>query len=187
VTQRDALAHPKNQVTDAQLIQYARERGLELVPRDDTALASVPSLERSTPVRLPTTYGVFMAAAYRFAGEQVEQLVLTKGLDPKGGNEVTARLAVHQECLLGDVSRSAQCSCREHLDLGLAATAGAPRAVLVYLRHARPDSSVRVHHVLDIIRDLGVPLVDLGDSAARIPTAELVASALPQQRCIGSG
>jgi hypothetical protein len=187
MTVSDGVARPRDEVTDAQLIQYARERGLDVVPRDDPAAALVRRLERSAPTRLPTTFGVFMAAAYRFAGEQVEHLVMTKGLDVKGSGELAVRLAVHRECLLGDVSRSTHCSCREHLDLGLAATADAPRAVLVYLRHTRADSSSRVQHVLDIVRDLDVPLVNFGAGAARIPTVELVASALAQQRCIGHG
>jgi 3,4-dihydroxy 2-butanone 4-phosphate synthase/GTP cyclohydrolase II len=108
--------HSIKLVTVADLIEY-RRRHEKLV-------------ERSTAVRLPTTYGEFAAIAFREKLTGKHHLALVKG-EVEGEEDVLVR--VHSECLTGDVFHSLRCDCGEQLDQALQRIASEERGVLLYM------------------------------------------------------
>ncbi|MEU5208427.1 GTP cyclohydrolase II [Streptomyces sp. NPDC020742] len=87
-------------------------------------------MERVVEVRLPTTYGEFLAVGYLDRRTGIEQVALVHG-------EVAGRTAltrVHSECLTGDVFASTHCECGDQLSAALRAIVAAGSGVLVYLQ-----------------------------------------------------
>ena len=66
------------------------------------------SLQKTLPVKLPTSYGLFEVTAYK--DQAGEHLVLQKG-------KITENtlLRVHSQCLTGDALASLRCDCGEQL------------------------------------------------------------------------
>ena len=108
--------HRLKMITVAELIEY-RRRTEKLV-------------ERTTSVRLPTTYGEFTAIAFRERLTGKHHLALVKG-EVDGMQNVLVR--VHSECLTGDVFHSLRCDCGEQLDQALQQIAAEDRGVLLYM------------------------------------------------------
>ena len=108
--------HGVKLVTVADLIEY-RRRHEQLV-------------ERTTSVQLPTTYGDFVAVAFREKLTGKHHVALVKG-DVDGAENVLVR--VHSECLTGDVFHSLRCDCGEQLDHALERIASEERGVLLYM------------------------------------------------------
>jgi 3,4-dihydroxy 2-butanone 4-phosphate synthase/GTP cyclohydrolase II len=108
--------HAIKLITVADLIEY-RRRHEKLV-------------ERTTSVRLPTTYGEFQALAFREKLSGKHHLALVKG-EVDGAHDVLVR--VHSECLTGDVFHSLRCDCGEQLDQALQHIAAEDRGVLLYM------------------------------------------------------
>jgi 3,4-dihydroxy 2-butanone 4-phosphate synthase / GTP cyclohydrolase II len=108
--------HELKLVTVADLIEY-RRRTEKLV-------------ERTTSVRLPTSYGEFTAVAFRELLTGKHHIALVKG-DVDGAEEVLVR--VHSECLTGDVFHSLRCDCGEQLEHALARIGAEDRGVLLYM------------------------------------------------------
>lgn len=92
--------------------------------------AQKPYVERVVEVRLPTTYGEFLAVGYLDLRSGIEQVVLVHG--EVAGTAVLTR--VHSECLTGDVFSSTHCECGDQLSAALRAIVAAGRGVLVYLQ-----------------------------------------------------
>src|SRR5256884_4588869 len=113
--------HGLKMITVADLIEY-RRRTEKLV-------------ERTTSVRLPTSYGEFTAIAFREKLTGKHHLALVKG-DVAGIADVLVR--VHSECLTGDVFHSLRCDCGEQLDQALQQIAAEDRGVLLYMAPAGP-------------------------------------------------
>ncbi|MEX2465076.1 MAG: bifunctional 3,4-dihydroxy-2-butanone-4-phosphate synthase/GTP cyclohydrolase II [Gaiellaceae bacterium] len=108
--------HELKMITVADLVEY-RRRHEKLV-------------ERTTTVRLPTTFGDFTAVAFRELLTGKHHLALVRG-DVAGAENVLVR--VHSECLTGDVFHSLRCDCGEQLDLALQRIAAEERGVLLYM------------------------------------------------------
>ncbi len=108
--------HGVKMITVADLIEY-RRRTEKLV-------------ERTTSVRLPTSYGEFTAVAFRERLSGKYHLALVKG-DVEGQENVLVR--VHSECLTGDVFHSLRCDCGEQLEQALACIGSEERGVLLYM------------------------------------------------------
>jgi 3,4-dihydroxy 2-butanone 4-phosphate synthase/GTP cyclohydrolase II len=108
--------HGLKMITVADLIEY-RRRHEKLV-------------ERTTSVRLPTTYGEFTAVAFRERLTGKHHVALVKG-EVDGAHDVLVR--VHSECLTGDVFHSLRCDCGEQLDEALQQIAAEDRGVLLYM------------------------------------------------------
>jgi 3,4-dihydroxy 2-butanone 4-phosphate synthase/GTP cyclohydrolase II len=108
--------HGLNMITVADLIEY-RRRHEKLV-------------ERTTAVRLPTTYGEFTAVAFREKLTGKHHVALVKG-EVDGADNVLVR--VHSECLTGDVFHSLRCDCGEQLEQALLQIAAEDRGVLLYM------------------------------------------------------
>ncbi|MFF8787954.1 GTP cyclohydrolase II [Streptomyces sp. NPDC015125] len=96
----------------------------------DDALGRKPDVEQVVTVRLPTTYGEFLAVGYLDRRSGIEQVALVHG--DVGGGPVLTR--VHSECLTGDVFSSSHCECGDQLDAALRAIVADGRGILVYLQ-----------------------------------------------------
>jgi 3,4-dihydroxy 2-butanone 4-phosphate synthase/GTP cyclohydrolase II len=108
--------HGLKMITVADLIEY-RRRHEKLV-------------ERTTAVRLPTSYGDFTAVAFREKLTGKHHVALVKG-EVAGADDVLVR--VHSECLTGDVFHSLRCDCGEQLEQALLQISAADRGVLLYM------------------------------------------------------
>jgi 3,4-dihydroxy 2-butanone 4-phosphate synthase/GTP cyclohydrolase II len=115
------------------LIPYCREHGLKMVTVADLIeyrRRHEKLVERTTAVRLPTTYGEFTAVAFREKLSGKHHVALVKG-EVDGAADVLVR--VHSECLTGDVFHSLRCDCGEQLDQALQQIAAEDRGVLLYM------------------------------------------------------
>jgi 3,4-dihydroxy 2-butanone 4-phosphate synthase / GTP cyclohydrolase II len=108
--------HDLKLVTVADLIEY-RRRTEKLV-------------ERTTSVRLPTSYGEFTAVAFRELLTGKHHIALVNG-HVDGAEDVLVR--VHSECLTGDVFHSLRCDCGEQLEHALARIGAEECGVLLYM------------------------------------------------------
>jgi len=88
-------------------------------------------VEHFGAARVPTTYGDFMAHAYRSLLDGVEHVAYVMG-DVEAGTPPLVR--VHSECLTGDILASIRCDCGPQLHAALQKIAEEGRGVLVYLR-----------------------------------------------------
>ncbi len=115
------------------LIRYCERHGLRMITVADLIeyrRRTEKLVERTTMVRLPTTYGDFTAVAFREKLTGKTHLALVKG-EVEGFQNVLVR--VHSECLTGDVFHSLRCDCGEQLDQALRQIAGEDRGVLLYM------------------------------------------------------
>ncbi|GAA2326518.1 GTP cyclohydrolase II [Streptomyces caniferus] len=96
----------------------------------DDALGHKPGVEQVVTVRLPTTYGEFLAVGYLDRRSGIEQVALVHG-DVVGETVLTR---VHSECLTGDVFSSTHCECGDQLSAALRAIVAEGRGILVYLQ-----------------------------------------------------
>jgi len=115
------------------LIPYCERHGLKLVTVADLIAyrrRHERMVERTTSVRLPTTYGDFTAVAFRESLTGKHHVALVKG-EVDGAENVLVR--VHSECLTGDVFHSLRCDCGEQLEHALARIASEERGVLLYM------------------------------------------------------
>ena len=90
-----------------------------------------PAVEHFAAARVPTSYGAFVAHAYRSAADSEEHIAYVMG-DVSGGAPPLVRM--HSECLTGDLLSSLRCDCGQQLRAALAMIAEEGRGVLVYLR-----------------------------------------------------
>jgi 3,4-dihydroxy 2-butanone 4-phosphate synthase / GTP cyclohydrolase II len=115
------------------LIRYCGRHGLKMITVADLIeyrRRTEKLVERTTTVRLPTTYGDFTAVAFRETLTGKTHVALVKG-DVDGIQNVLVR--VHSECLTGDVFHSLRCDCGEQLDQALRQIAAEERGVLLYM------------------------------------------------------
>ncbi|HYX77329.1 MAG TPA: bifunctional 3,4-dihydroxy-2-butanone-4-phosphate synthase/GTP cyclohydrolase II, partial [Gaiellaceae bacterium] len=115
------------------LIPYCERHGIKLITVADLIeyrRRHEKLVERTTSVRMPTSYGEFQAVAFRERLSGKHHLALVKG-DVEGTRDVLVR--VHSECLTGDVFHSLRCDCGEQLDHALRQIAREDRGVLLYM------------------------------------------------------
>ncbi len=113
---------------------FAREHGLALVSIADLVRYRRRNeilVEHFAAARLPTTFGEFMAHAYRSVVDGEEHVAYVMG-DVEGGEPPLVR--VHSECLTGDILHSTRCDCGPQLQTALQKIAEEGRGVLIYLR-----------------------------------------------------
>jgi 3,4-dihydroxy 2-butanone 4-phosphate synthase / GTP cyclohydrolase II len=124
-----------------------------------------PLVARTALTRLPTRHGEFPAVRYAdpVDGRTAVALVAELGADGRVADGEDVVLALHAECLAGDVFGSFRCDCGGRLDAALQAMARRDGGVLVHLRGGAVDDDG--HAVLDeadldvaahVLRDLGV-------------------------------
>ena len=115
------------------LVEYCRRHDLKMITVADLVeyrRRHEKLVERTTTVRLPTTFGDFTAVAFREVLTGKNHLALVRG-EVEGKENVLVR--VHSECLTGDVFHSLRCDCGEQLDLALQRIAAEDRGVLLYM------------------------------------------------------
>jgi len=88
-------------------------------------------VRRVAEAKLPTSYGEFVAIAYRSEIDPDEHLALVMG-DITTEGPVLVR--VHSECLTGDVFGSLRCDCGEQVALAMQSIAEEGRGVFLYMR-----------------------------------------------------
>jgi len=119
------------------LIEFAKKYGFKMISVADLIrhrLRAEKLVSRDARVDLPTRYGNFQCYAYRYRGDQNQDLVhlaLVKG-EVYGVNDVLVR--VHSECLTGDLFGSLRCDCGQQLHASMEMIEKEGRGVLVYLR-----------------------------------------------------
>jgi 3,4-dihydroxy 2-butanone 4-phosphate synthase/GTP cyclohydrolase II len=86
---------------------------------------------RVAQARIPTRHGVFTSYVYEWLLGSEQDLVLVRG---RIVGEEGVLVAVHQECLAGDLFRSRGCLCAQTLDASLRHVDEVGSGVLVYLR-----------------------------------------------------
>jgi 3,4-dihydroxy 2-butanone 4-phosphate synthase / GTP cyclohydrolase II len=102
-------------------------------------------LTRAARAHLPTRAGDFECFGWQHLVDGSQHVALLRG-DLSGDEPVL--VAVHTECLAGDVLGSQLCDCRERLDEALEQIAAAGRGVCVYVR--QPEGrGLRLDHVHD--------------------------------------
>ncbi len=115
------------------LIRYCEKHDLKLITVADLIeyrRRTEKLVERTTTVRLPTSYGGFSAVAFRELLTGKHHIALVKG-HVDGAEDVLVR--VHSECLTGDVFHSLRCDCGEQLDQALARIGAEECGVLLYM------------------------------------------------------
>ena len=119
------------------LLEFARHHDLKIVTIEDL-IAFRSSQEKlvikEATVKLPTSYGIFIAHAYRAILEDVQDrlhIALVKG-DVHNKDEVLVR--VHSECLTGDVFGSLRCDCGPQLHKAMQMIESEGQGVLLYMR-----------------------------------------------------
>jgi 3,4-dihydroxy 2-butanone 4-phosphate synthase/GTP cyclohydrolase II len=115
------------------LVPYCERHGVKLISVADLIeyrRRHEKLVERTTAVRLPTSYGEFTAIAFREKLTGKHHVALVKG-DIEGAHDVLVR--VHSECLTGDVFHSLRCDCGEQLEQALLQLSNEDRGVLLYM------------------------------------------------------
>jgi len=160
-----------------------RDVALRLARDHDLPWVSVGELARyrrhtethvgqAVAVALPTAYGTFRAMCFGYERDSSDHLVLQMG-DPVGEDVL---VAVHAECVAGDVLGSLSCGCAAALEGSLRMISEAGRGLVIYLRerkraglglahmleggcaaHEERDETIAAH----ILRDLGARSVTL--------------------------
>jgi GTP cyclohydrolase II len=116
--------------TIAAMMDPEDSAGPDLRVAIDDAFGQRPGVEQVVTVRLPTTYGEFLAVGYLDRRSGIEQVALVHG-DVVGESVLTR---VHSECLTGDAFASTHCECGDQLSEALRAIVAEGRGILVYLQ-----------------------------------------------------
>jgi len=115
------------------LVPYCQRHGLKMITVADLIeyrRRTEKLVERTTSVRLPTSYGEFTAVAFRERLSGKHHLALVRGEVDRKENVL---VRVHSECLTGDVFHSLRCDCGEQLEQALARIGSEERGVLLYM------------------------------------------------------
>jgi 3,4-dihydroxy 2-butanone 4-phosphate synthase/GTP cyclohydrolase II len=116
--------------------------------------------EKIAAAAIPTRHGEFVGHAWRSRPDDAEHLALVRG-SVRGDRPIS--VAIHHECLVGDVFGAQACGCASRLQRGLAAIAAEGEGVLAYLRAPREVATATGSHP-----DAGRPDEDRARIAARM-------------------
>ncbi|MBU0580010.1 MAG: bifunctional 3,4-dihydroxy-2-butanone-4-phosphate synthase/GTP cyclohydrolase II [Candidatus Margulisbacteria bacterium] len=116
------------------LFKFAKKHGLKIISIKDLIhyrLKRSSFVSKIEEVKLPTSFGEFLAYGFKDEVNQQEHFALIKG-QVRGKKNVLVR--VHSECLTGDVFSSQRCDCGPQLATALKIIEEKGQGVLLYMR-----------------------------------------------------
>jgi 3,4-dihydroxy 2-butanone 4-phosphate synthase/GTP cyclohydrolase II len=136
--------HTHTDIRSDELDDFAATHQLTTISIDDLVdyrRRNESAIRQEAKVWLPTAHGPFRVTGYTAILSDQEYLAFTAG---DIGTTDPVPLAVHAECVLGDVIESARCACGKDLNASLRTMQRLGRGIVIYRRRTTRQSGLAV-------------------------------------------